>query len=345
MDRKVKTLEELLAPVSDDDPSGEDMDESLEFDRLRTAFELNFPIDARVVELEDGDSPPAPVDWGEILELIEELSGKTKDFYLGVSYARSGFVLRDPEIVNHGLQFAAGLLEEFWDTAHPRLDSDYGPNGRSLIFEDLAKRGAFALPFLELPILDDGRGRVTADQLREADDLGASAQSYPEVMRMLDQMDDEAKTKTIGLLDSYVASINRIESVLRSRGEGEVPDFSTTRDFVEVVRKAFSKLAGLDAGEEAEAEAEGEVGEVAIAGGDSGGSFSGGVRSREDVLKALSAIEQYYTRAEPGHPVKVAAARLRGWVTKDFMEILADIVPNSVDDAKNVLLERREEEW
>lgn len=341
----MKTLEELMAPVSDDDPSGEDMDESLEFDRLRGAFEVNFPIDARVVELDEGDAEPAAVDWDELLGLIEELSDKTKDVFLGVSYARCGFVLRDPEVVDRGLQYAAGLLEEFWETVHPKLDSDYGPNGRSLIFEDLAKRGAFALPFLELPILDDGRGRVTADDLRQAEDLGASSETYPEVMRMLDQMDDEKKAETVALFDSYRGSIDRIETALKEKGEAEVPDFSTTRDFIDVVQTAFAKLAGLGSEEDGEEGAEAAEGEFAAVGGDGGGSFSGGVRSRDDVLKALSAIEQYYARSEPGHPVKVAAARLRGWVTKDFMEILADIVPNSVDDAKNVLLERQEEEW
>ncbi|MFL0357695.1 ImpA family type VI secretion system protein [Erythrobacter sp. GH1-10] len=342
----MKTLEELLAPVSEDAPSGEDMDESIEFDRLRTAFEINFPIDARVVELDEGDVEPAAVDWDELLELIEELSEKTKDLFLGVSYARCGFVVRDPEVVDRGLQFAAGLLEEHWDTVHPTPDSDYGPAGRSLIFEDLAKRGAFALPFLELPIIDDGRSRVTADQLREAEDLGASSDSYPDVMRMLDQMDDEAKTAIVDLLGSYSSSIDRIETALKEKGEGEVPDFSTTRDFIGVVQTAFSKLAGLDAGEDGEA-ADGDEASAdpGSGGGADGPAFSGSIKSRDDVLKALSAIEQYYARAEPGHPVKVAAGRLRGWVTKDFMEILADIVPGSVDEAKNVLLERRDEEW
>ncbi|QUL36776.1 ImpA family type VI secretion system protein [Erythrobacter sp. JK5] len=336
----MKSLEELLAPVSDDAPAGEDMDESLEFDRLRTAFEINFPIDAKVVELEEGDPEPAPVDWEEILALIEELSDKTKDLFLGVAYARCGFVMRDPAVVDRGLQYAAGLLEDHWDHVYPTPDGDYGPAGRPLICEDLAKRGAFALPFLELPILDDGRSRVTADQLREAEDLGASAEAYPEIMRMLDQMDDDGKAAIVDLLASYQASIDRIETALREKGEAEVPDFSTTRDFIEVVQTAFAKLAGLDSGDDGDGGEDAGSGDAAGPIGDGGAAFGGAVRSRDDVIKALTAVEQYYMRAEPGHPLKVAVARLRGWVTKDFMEILEDIVPNSVDDAKNVLLER-----
>lgn len=341
----MKTLEELLTPVSDDAPAGEDMDESIEFDRLRGAFEINFPIDARVVE-PDPDAPePDAVDWSELLELIEGLSDKTKDIFLAVAYARSGFVLRDPEVVDRGLKFTAGLLEDFWDSAYPTTDGDYGPEGRSLICQDLAKMGAFALPFLELPLLDDGRGTVTADQLREADDLGASADGYPEVMRMLDQMDDEKKPETVELLESYLDSIERIEAALREKGEGEAPDFSTTRDYIDVVKTAYTKLSGLGSGEEGEA-AEGEEADAGLGDAGAGGpAFGGAVRSRDDVIKALTAVEQYYARAEPGHPVKVAVARLRGWVTKDFMEILEDIVPGSVDEAKNVLLERRDMEY
>ncbi|MEM9501936.1 MAG: type VI secretion system ImpA family N-terminal domain-containing protein [Pseudomonadota bacterium] len=342
----MKTLEELLTPVSDENPAGEDMDESIEFDRLRGAFEINFPVDARVVE-PDPDAPePEAVDWSEILELIEGLSDRTKDVFLAVAYARCGFVLRDPEVVDRGLQYTAGLLEDFWDTAFPTTDGDYGPEGRSLICQDLAKRGAFALPFLELPLLDDGRGTVTADQLREAEDMGASADAYPEVMRMLDQMDDEKKPEMVELLDSYSDSISRIEAALREKSEGDAPDFSTTRDYIDVVKTAYSKMAGLTGGDE-EGAADGEDAGEGFAGdvGAGGPAFGGAVRSRDDVIKALTAVEQYYSRAEPGHPVKVAVARLRGWVTKDFMEILEDIVPGSVDEAKNVLLERRDMEY
>ncbi|MDJ0643259.1 MAG: type VI secretion system ImpA family N-terminal domain-containing protein [Erythrobacter sp.] len=335
----MKSLVQLLLPVSDDAPAGEDMDESLEFDRLRTAFDANFPYDARVTERDPDEPEPDQVDWSELLELIEELSDKTKDLFLGVAYARCGFALQNSEVVAHGLQYTAGLLEEHWDSVFPTPDGDYGPAGRALICEDLAKRGAFPLPFLKLPIMDDGRGRVTAGELIDVGEEGAGAEAYPEVMRMLDQMDDEQKEEISDRLTSFQTSFDEIEAVLKEKSDAEVPDFSTSREFIGKAQSAYAGLTGAETGED-EAAGEG-AGSISAAGaGEGGPSIGGAVRSRDDVIKALNAVEQYYERAEPGHPVKVAVARLRGWVTKDFMEILEDIVPNSVDDAKNVLLER-----
>lgn len=335
----MKSLVQLLLPVSDDAPAGEDMDESLEFERLRTAFEANFAFDARVKEPDPDEPDPERVDWDELLELIEELSDKTKDLFLAVAYARCGFALQNAEVVDQGLQFAAGLLEEHWDVVFPTPDGDYGPAGRALICEDLAKRGAFALPFKKLPIMDDGRGRVTAGELIEVGEDGAAADAYPEVMRMLDQMDDEQKEEISARLASYLTSFDEIEAVFKEKSDAEAPDFSVTREVIGQAKAAYGSLTGAETGEE-EASGEDAAAMQATGGGDAGPALSGAVRSRDDVIKALTAVEQYYERAEPGHPVKVAVARLRGWVTKDFMAILEDIVPNSVDDAKNVLLER-----
>jgi len=55
------------------------------------------------------------------------------------------------------------------------------------------------------------------------------------------------------------------------------------------------------------------------------------VAAKEEALARLD--------SEPGHPVKVSIARLKGWVNKDFMEILRDIAPDSVREAEKVLLE------
>lgn len=343
----MKSLEELLAPVSDDAPSGEDMDESIEFDRLRDAFDQNFKYDARVLELEEGESGPDSVDWRELRESIEELSGKTKDLYLAVAYARCGFPMRDPELVQRGLEFAAALLEDQWETLNPNPfaeDSDYSESSRPLICEDLADRGGFGIPLHELPIINEDRFQVTGGQLWEADEHGAASDSFPAVMGAFDQLEDDRKKEISEMLDSYASSIDRIEAALKEKGEGEVPDFGTTRDYLGMVRTAFGNLSGLGGsdGDEGAEDGDGALGDAGI--GSDGKAFGGAVQSRDDVIKALNAIEQYYSRAEPGHPVKVALARLRGWVHKDFIDILKDIAPGSVPEAESVLIERQDVE-
>ena len=340
----MKSIEELLAPVSDELPCGEDLDESLEFDTLRAAFDDNFPIDSGVAILGDGEPGPPPVVWADLFDQIEKLFGQTKDLWLALSYARCGIVRGDPDIVDQGLQLTARLLEEQWDHVHPVVN-DPGGRLRGPIFEDLARRGAFAMPFLGMPLVLGNRGSLRSEQLLDAHTNGGASDSYAEVRGTLDQLDGDAKASTAALLTSLLSSLDRIEAVLRHEGVDGRPDFSTVRDTIKVVHEAYFALAGLasdDADDVASVSGETTSASDIPVGG--GVSFGGAVKSREDVLKAFTAIEQYYATAEPGHPLRLTMGRLRGWVNKDFMEILEDIAPGSLDEVKSVLLERRDVE-
>lgn len=342
----MKSLEELLAPVSDELPCGEDLDESVEFDTLRAAFDDNFPIDSGVSRLAEGEPGPPPVDWRELFAKIESLCGQTKDLWLAVSYARCGFPRSDPDIVAQGLEFTARLLEEQWDHVNPVLD-DPGGRVRAPILEDLARRGAFAMPFLELPLVLGSRSSLRAGQLLDAHENGGASDSFVEVRMTLDQLDDEAKEGVATQLRGMLGALDRIEAVLRTHNAPGRPDFSTVRDTMQMVQDAYLALAGLGAPEAAEDAGAGDTGEASLGAGfaDVGGpAFGGAVKSRDDVIRALGAIEQYYVRAEPGHPMRLAMGRLRSWVSKDFMEILEDIAPGSLDEVKSVLLERRDVE-
>ena len=342
----MKSIEQLLAPVSDELPCGEDLDESVRFDSLRAAFDDNFPIDSGVSPLADGEPGPPPVVWSDVFGEIEDLCTQTKDLWLAVSYARCGIVRGDPDIVVQGLDFAARLLEEQWDHVHPVIDD---PNGRlrAPIFEDIARRGAFAMPFLEMPLILGSRNSLRSGEILDAHENGGASSSYPMVRQTLDQMDDEAKAAAAEQIAAMLGAIGRIDAVLRDQGIDSRPDFSTVKDTIGAVEEAYLALAGLAAPEgegddtDADGAAAGDGGYDAAA---SGPAFGGAIKSRDDVIRALGAIEQYYTRAEPGHPMRLAMGRLRSWVNKDFMEILEDIAPRSLDEVKSVLLERRDVE-
>lgn len=60
-------------------------------------------------------------------------------------------------------------------------------------------------------------------------------------------------------------------------------------------------------------------------------------RTRDDVMTALDAIASYYSQWEPTSPVPLMLKRVRAWVRMDFMELIEEIAPGSVDDAKRLL--------
>lgn len=108
------------------------------------------------------------------------------------------------------------------------------------------------------------------------------------------------------------------------------------------IRRTVAPHAGVEA--VAVADHGGEVASDTAVSSASKGTGVGRVDSREDVMRALDAISDYYQRREPSSPIPVALRRVRGWIGLDFMAIIKDIAPNSVADAGTVLLARVEED-
>jgi type VI secretion system protein ImpA len=61
------------------------------------------------------------------------------------------------------------------------------------------------------------------------------------------------------------------------------------------------------------------------------------IESRADVIRAIEAIVDYYSRHEPGSPIPLVLDRAKAWVNMDFLSILNDINPSGAEDAKRVL--------
>ena len=61
-----------------------------------------------------------------------------------------------------------------------------------------------------------------------------------------------------------------------------------------------------------------------------GAAISGQIKSREDVIKVLDKICDFYKQNEPSHPLPLLLQRAKRLVRKDFMEILKDIAPDAL---------------
>jgi len=65
--------------------------------------------------------------------------------------------------------------------------------------------------------------------------------------------------------------------------------------------------------------------------------LSGDILTREDVVKALDKICEYYARHEPASPVPVMAQRCKKLVTMSFFQILNELAPDGVKQAQLVM--------
>src|SRR5258705_10706090 len=80
-------------------------------------------------------------------------------------------------------------------------------------------------------------------------------------------------------------------------------------------------------------------GEPESGGGDSGEqggpAISGVVRSRQDAIRALDAVSAYFRQQEPSSPVPMLLDRAKRLVSKSFLEVLADIAPEALGQARS----------
>jgi type VI secretion system protein ImpA len=67
-----------------------------------------------------------------------------------------------------------------------------------------------------------------------------------------------------------------------------------------------------------------------------GAGVPGAIRSREDASRALDAVAEYFRTTEPSSPLPLLLERARRLIACDFLQVLAELVPDAVSDAKRV---------
>lgn len=328
------SVDELLAPVSDEDPAGADLSYDGERQRIEGAFEL---------AAQGGDAADE-VDWRETVGLIEDQSRRTKDVWLAVYLARAGARRGDLATVERGCAMLAGLFERYWQSAHPSLD-DYGLPGRKAPCESLTRIGEFLGPLRRAVLIEHPRlGSYSGEAFERFARDGDAADGYGLFRAALADTPVETVQAAIERLDGVRDAVKRADAVLTLQADaaGETgTNFQPTYEAVEAIRRALVPFAGIKA-EPEDAPGAAEAGSPEGAGAGTGAPKR--VESREDVARALDAITDYYRRREPSSPIPVALARVKTWIAMDFMAILKDIAPGSVADAGTVLLARAEEE-
>jgi type VI secretion system protein ImpA len=79
---------------------------------------------------------------------------------------------------------------------------------------------------------------------------------------------------------------------------------------------------------------------MADAGGGTGGNAVsaplGEIRSREDAVRMMDRVAEYFERNEPSSPVPVLLRRTKRLVSMSFLDILRDLTPDGVAQAESI---------
>ena len=121
-----------------------------------------------------------------------------------------------------------------------------------------------------------------------------------------------------------------------------VPGQASNGEFVptfEALLLQFKKMAAALRAQIASHPASMEAaGGVEASGEGSGGSATiavGSIRSRQDAIRALEAAAEFFRRNGPSSPIPLFLDRAKRLVSKDFLEVLADVAPDALPQARS----------
>jgi len=329
--------DQLLQPITAERPCGESLEDTellASFDAFRL-FGQAKPLDAPT-EPDEKRIPKSigSPEWIEIRDKALEALAKSRDLrllaHLGTAVLRTDGV----PAFSDTLSVASKWLETQWSHVYPLVDEDaiLRRNALNCFADPMAvvdglrririvnsrQHGAFSLRDVDIAThqLTPGASDAQVDENQVNAAFAATpvvelAQLHESVvgavasLRSIDaKMRDAAGTEATPLFDPLMVQLQRMTQVLRAQIAVH-PD------------SAAATLSGVEAGAATEAATQ-----------------SGPVKSRQDAIRALDAVADFFKRTEPSSPIPLFLARAKRLVSKDFLEVLEDIAPEALPQAR-----------
>lgn len=349
-------LETLLAPITDEAPAGEDLREDYEpnslYYRLRDARSEARAAE-RAAEGSDDDSA-SPPEWNTVYDLAyEALATRTKDLEIA-AWLTEALLRRDGLVgLTAGCRLMAGLTEAFWDTLFPLPDDEgivtrvapiAGLNGtgggssEGTLLQPLRKTALFArpdgAPFSCWQYEQSEALATITDETRRQARLDAGVVPF-------DTVETEARREGSALgevrqqCEAAAAAWATLAGMLDERAGRDSPPSSAVAGVLEKIREVAARYA-VDAAPAdepgdapiAEAEAAPAEGGAAAAGAGATAAVAGSVNSREDALRSLAQLANFFRRTEPMSPLAYTLEEAVRRARLSWPELLEEIVPD-----------------
>ncbi|MDX2418756.1 MAG: type VI secretion system protein TssA [Xanthomonadales bacterium] len=326
------SAKELIQPVSDDQPCGEDLEYDPAFQQMEAMLQSKS-------EQEFGDTviPGTGPDWKGVGKQAADLLKRTRDLRV-LSYAAISQLHTDGlAAFKDALEGLNACLETYWDSIYPELDAEDNNdatmrfntlqilNDNRLVSDGLERSslvelkgvGGFSLRDIEL-----AEGKIDAVEGEDVQDIaiiqGAFGDSSPDDLAALGaaiggSMEELSRTAELwGKLATDSPALDVDESL------------KTLKNIRHALTTYAPVAAAVAAGDDTAQGA--ETAPAARA--------SNAIKNRNDVIHAIDRICEYYAAQEPSSPVPILLRRAQRLVAKSFYEILEDMIPDGVPTAR-----------
>ncbi len=331
-------LTALLKPVSEDAPCGPNLEYDPDFGELERAAQ-------GTPEREMGGStiPAVAPDWNEVYDRASALFERTKDLRVAVPMLHAALRRGGLPAFASGLALVRGLLTDYWEDLHPELDRDDhdDPTLRMNSLLPLTDRTQIIASLQRCPLVRSrAMGPVSLRNLRIASgEVAAAAEDGADPLgsaqieaAFLDADLDELKANAAAA-HAAVEELKGLTSLLGEKAAMAAPDLSALAAELRAADAALGAQLSRRLGN-GQANPAGAAAGAHGAQGGAGPVPVGDIRSREDVIRLLDRICDYFHKNEPSSPVPLLLNRAKGLVAKDFMEILRDLTPDGVAQAQ-----------
>ncbi|WP_179403113.1 type VI secretion system protein TssA [Burkholderia guangdongensis] len=332
-------LTELLTPVSDTSPCGDDLLFSSDFDAIQHARRFDDP------SLDQGEwvTEIKEADWGFVVDRSTELlRTQTKDLRLAVWLTEALGIEEGVKGLTQGYALLEGLCREFWDTVHPLSDGDdaeyrlgnvawlAGRTAELLRAVPLTDGASNAFSMVDWDVAQHVAQAVRRDP-EHADDITRGKPSVEQIDASKRMTPVAFYAALLADLKAFEAALEAFEQELERRAGDAAPSFRQARDTYRDVyglAERFAREQGYsDAVPQAKAMQDGvperaepsfttplhsentpmqmQAGArpVAIA----------GIHGRAQAVEQLRAVAKYFRQTEPHSPVAYLADKAAEW--------------------------------
>ena len=327
-------IDKLLEPVSEDSPCGEDLEYEPEFGELERAVQGKAGH-----EMGDTKIDAEPPNWNEVAELAESLFERSKDLRIATHLTHAKLNLDGLPGLASGLDLINKMLQQYWDNVHPELDAedDNDPTLRMNSLMPLNSAEEFVAS-LDRTILVSSKvlGRFSMRDMRlangeitlaEGDDTAIPDPAHIDGAFL--ECDTDDLTANSDACSQCVDTLKELEEFARDKvGIEFSPDVSALTAGLAAIHGMYREQLSRRGVEldPVEGEAGGEAGPKP--------EVSGEINSRDDAIRVLDRVCEYFRKNEPSSPVPLLLQRAKRLISKDFMEILRDLTPQGVSEAE-----------
>lgn len=331
------TIESLLAPVSPEQPCGENLEYDADFQAMEQAS-------LGKAEQQFGSTiiPAEPADWTRVEKLATGLLARTKDIRVMMALTHAWTRRRGLEGYADGLMLLGQALALYWDQLWPSLTDggEFDPFYRINALAGLSDKSALTTTLRQATLLrSNGDELNVRDAQALLDGSKTECAGYPGGrVRLIDELTrgGQPGIEAIGQIEGRLQTIRTW--LLEQLGESGVPE-------MEQLLKTVGLIAGVSRASRSE---EQQISEPTASTDNAPQPVvaaplaahtdwrTAQVTTRADAQLMLEKVKQYFTQHEPSHPAPLMIDRVQRLIELDFMEIIRDLAPDGVNQLQNI---------